>query len=689
MSRLLLEVGTEELPPSELPGVLEGMGPAARALFAELRLPCGDVTVFSSPRRLALAVADLADVQEARSTVVTGPPVKAAFDPSGAPTKAAVGFARTQGVAVEALTTVKTERGDYVAVHREEPRGRAADVLPDALTRFVLALPFAKQMRWGDGEHRFVRPVRWVVALLDGQVLPMTLGGLTAGRVTHGHRFLGPAAGVTLANADAAAYVERLREAHVIVDIESRRKAVWAQCMSVLPPGHRAVEDEETLVTVVHLIEEPYAVLGSFPAEFLALPPEVVETPIRHHQKCLTVETESGRLAPMFVGIANMPDVDGAIRRGYERVIRARLADADFYYRLDLQRPLADLVPQLGGIVFQDRLGTLLEKTERLVALTGLLAGDCGVPREPVQRAALLAKADLASGMVREFPELQGVMGARYAEAGGEPAAVARAIREHYLPRSADDGVPGGLEGALLGIADRIDTIAGCIGIGLVPRGSEDPYALRRHAQGIVQIAIALRIRMSLGTLVDRAIAQLSAKLTEPAEATRTAVLEFLRGRLATVLAARGHRRDAIEAVLASGADDPADAARRADAVTSWTNRPDWDALAMTFRRVLNILPEQAPGAADPARFVDDAERRLHREVAARREAIEAATRRGDYEQALEAIAALRPAVDEFFTAVLVMDKDAAIRDNRLALLASLGGLMLAIADLRTIQTAG
>ena len=684
---LLFEIGTEELPPSELPAVLDALSENATHELGEARLPFETVRVYSTPRRLAVQVAGLADRQTARRITVTGPPKKAAFDAAGRPTRAADGFARSQGVTVDQLVTITTERGEYLAVDRVDPGEEARAVLPELLARLVWALPFQKQMRWGSGGVRFSRPIRWVVALLDGEVLPLTLAGVRAGRATFGHRFL---ANATIELASADDYVARLEAVRVIPDVGRRRELVARVVdAAVAESGHRAVVDADTLEVVAHLVEWPEAIVGTFAKTYLDLPRQVIETPIRRHQKCFVVESANGELAPFFVAVSNMPGADPTeIRRGNERVIRARLADADFYFREDLDLTPDDRARRLGGIVFQERLGTLAEKTDRIVALVDLLTGAWpDAQRRLVRRAAALAKSDLASGMVREFPELEGVIGEEYALRAGEPPVVARAIREHYLPRAADGPLPESLEGAVLSIADKVDTIVGCLGVGLIPTGSQDPYGLRRQAQGVVQIELAFgrSLPLSLGVTVDRALESLRPKLTEPFEVTRERVLEFFRGRLAAILVGRGRRPDVVAAVLASGYDRPLDTLERVDAVSALMAREDWEPLVVTFKRTINILPPGFAGPVDPGRFVHEAERHLHEAVVRESGPVRAALEAGRYADALGRIATLRPVVDAFFDAVLVMDKDPRVRDSRLALLKALAELLLPVADLRKI----
>ena len=689
---LLFELGTEELPPSELPVVLGSLEESPKRLCGEARLATGPVRVFSTPRRLAFVVLEVAERQAAEIKTVTGPPMKAAFDAAGRPTKAAEGFARSQGVPIDALRTIQTDRGEYLAVERREAGRSAAEVLPELLQRLVSSLPFAKQMRWGEGDVRFSRPVRWVVALLDGRLLPVTVAGVQAGRVTYGHRFLRPAP-IPLYTADADEYVKKLGEAFVMAEVATRQLRIrHAVVAAAAQQGCRPVLDEGTLEAVVHLVEWPEPVVGTFASEYVSLlPSEVIEAPIRRHQKCFVVRGGSHEgLEPFFVAVSNMPGIDPSeIRRGYERVIQARLADAAFYFREDLKTSPEGRLPLLKGMIFQERLGTLKEKTDRLVALCEHLGRD--LDRRDVEilrRAALLAKSDLASGMVREFPELQGIIGGTYALRAGEVPAVADAIAQHYRPRSAEDSIPTSMAAALLSVADKVDTIVGCIGVGLLPTGSQDPYALRRHAHGVVQIALARgdAVRFSLGDTIDRAIEVLRGKLTEPVEITRERVLELFRVRLSGILTGGGRRPDVVDAVLASGFDRPQEVVKRVEALQALMRRPDWEPLVITFKRTINILPAGFDARVDPTRFVHDAERRLHEATSQALPSVSAALATGDYEAALSRIAALRPVVDAFFDAVMVMDKDPAIRDNRLALLKVLRDVLLPVGDLRKIQ---
>lgn len=687
---LLFELGTEEMPAAELPEALAALRAQAPALLEAERLGFAAVEAFATPRRLALLVRGLADRQTAETRRAIGPPAARAFDQAGNPTQAAIGFARAQGIPVAELRRVQTERGEYVAAVREIPGEPLERVLPDLLERLLAALPFSKQMRWGQGEARFVRPIRWVLALYGGRPLPLTLRGVEATATSHGHRFLAPG---PFPVTSVEGYLQGLAARHVLLDPERRRAVIQEQVAEAAhAAGGTPVLDARLLETLTYMVEAPEAVLGRFPEGYLKLPRALLETPIRHHQRFVPVEAD-GRLLPVFVAVSNLPTeapaVLEAMRRGYERVVRARLADADFYFREDQKVPLAERVPALRGVIFQERLGTLYDKTQRLVALVDSLAAGVGeADREAARRAALLAKADLLTGSVREFPELQGFIGGEFALASGEPQAVAQALREQYLPRVAGDRLPASILGAVLSVADRLDSVVGCLGVGLVPTGSEDPYGLRRQAQGLVAICLDTPLRLSLGALTDRALDLLADRLTEGREAVRERALEFLRGRLLAALLDRGIRPDVAEAALASGFDDPHQALLRARALMGFLARPDFEPLLITFKRVVNILPPGFEGRVDPGAFVEAEEGELHGAFLARRERVVAALRGEAYEAALAELAALRPHVDRFFTGVMVMVEDLRLQQNRLALLAEIGTHLLAVGDLRRLQLA-
>lgn len=681
---LLFEIGTEEIPSAYLPGALGDLREAAERLLQAERLPYSDLRTLGTPRRLVLFVDGLPERQADIRREVVGPPKAAAFDGEGKPTRAAEGFARAQGLPLERLEIRTLDRGEYLVAVVEEKGGRTAEVLAGLLPKLLAGLSFPKFMRWGEGTVRFVRPIRWLLAILGGKPLPVAVEEVRAEGKTYGHRFLAPRA---VRVRGFQEYLERLEERAVIVDPVRRRELVrQAATEAAAEVGGRPLLDDGLVGTVADLVEYPVAICGGFKPEYLELPRPVIITPMQKHQRYFPVVDARGNLLPHFVAIANIQAKEPEIlRQGYERVLRARLSDAEFFYREDRRRPLADRLPELGLISFQEKLGTVADKVVRVRALAGALTAqvDPGL-RETVDRAATLCKADLVTGMVKEFPELQGVMGREYARLSGEPAAVCQAIEEHYLPRFAGDRLPDSPAGALVGIADRLDSIAGCFRIGLVPTGSADPYALRRAAQGIVQILLQGGLHLSLEEAVPRALAGFDGPGGDPAQAGRE-ILEFLRARTAAVLADRGLPGEVIEAVLAAGAADVADAARRAEALATLRKESDFAELCTAFRRVVGIVPKGFDRPVETGRLVEAAERALHAQTMELRAEVERLVGARDYLGALREIAELKPVVDMFFEEVLVIGPDEALTQNRFALLRTVGSLFVRIADFTKI----
>jgi glycyl-tRNA synthetase beta chain len=683
---LLLELGTEEIPAGFLTRAIDSLTTRAEAALAEARLDAERVRVLGTPRRLVLSVARLADRQPDLQERVVGPPVRAAFDDAGKPTQAAVGFARRNGVPVESLERAEVEgkKGEYVVCTRHEPGKPAAEVLPALLERLIAEQPWAKSMRWAYREESFVRPVQWIVALLGDDVLPISFAGVTAGRASRGHRFLAPEA-VTVPGA-LPAYLDVLRQRFVIVDPGLRAEMITAELARVEAEiGARVRPDDELLREVANLVEYPVAVCGSFRESFLEVPEEVIVSAMRAHQRYFAVEDAQGRLINRFVTIAGTITRDAAmVRAGNERVLAARLSDASFFFREDRRVPLEQRVEKLDGVVFQSDLGSIGAKTRRIAAIAGALAAEVGADPGHVARAALLCKADLVTHMVFEFPDLQGVMGRHYARLAGEPAPVSEAILEHYLPRNAGDALPRTDVGAVLGIADRIDTLVGCFAVGLAPTGSADPYGLRRATLGILGILLDRGWSISLGHLVDLAAQALAGTVAVTGD-HKAAVLGFLRTRLKGFLGELP--ADCVEAALTVGFDDVPDARARAQAVAVLRQREDFEPLGVAFKRVANILKGEAAAAGDPdpALFTADAERALWGAFGDIASQVERHLESGDYARALGVLAELKAPVDRFFDDVLVMDPDPVVRANRLALLARVGGSFARIADFRQL----
>ncbi|MFQ5989045.1 MAG: glycine--tRNA ligase subunit beta [Candidatus Methylomirabilales bacterium] len=684
---LVFEIGTEEIPSVYMADALRDLRAVADQSFRQARLRFGRIRTLGTPRRLTIHVEALAEKQADEVREVVGPPKAAAYDAQGKPTAAALGFARGQGIPVDQLHIRGTERGDYVVARKKEKGLKTTEVLSSLLPNIITALTFPKSMRWGDLSIRFVRPIRWLLAVYGGRVVEFEIDGIRSGAKTFGHRFLAPK---PIQIRTFQEYLKKLEKAFVIVDQDRRRE----QVRQLVTKAAREVRgepliDPDLLEQVSHLVEYPTLVRGGFPDEYLSLPRELIITPMRKHQRYFPVADKQGKLLPYFVAVSNMKTRDmDAIAIGNECVLRARLADADFYYKEDQKKlPLEKLVPRLGHILFQERLGSLLDKTKRITEAAGFMAKSVDpAAEESARRAASLCKADLATGMIREFTELQGVMGRHYAEISGEKREVAVGIEEHYLPRYAGDALPQTKAGALVGAADRIDSIAGCFGIGLIPTGSEDPYALRRAALGLILILVGQELSVPLTPLVQRSLELLQDRITRPREEALKDVLAFLRVRCEGIMADRGIPPDVATAVLQVGFDDVPRAFRRAQALTKAKQDAKFASLAIAFKRVANILPPDFARGVEESRFQEEAERVLHREVKALQGDVAALTERGKYEEALKRIATLRPAVDRFFNDVLVMVEDKALRDNRLALLAETASLFSRIADFRQIS---
>ncbi|MBX3269990.1 MAG: glycine--tRNA ligase subunit beta [Sandaracinaceae bacterium] len=669
----LLEIGVEELPASFVASALGAMPALFETELAHARIAHGAIRALGTPRRLALAVGELADRQADLAETVIGPPAAAAFEPDGTPKKAAVGFAQKLGIPVEALAIEETDKGPYVVGRREAIGGSAADVLPGAIERLFGKIPFPKSMRWGEGEIAFGRPVHWVVCLHGATVVDVTLAGARADRRSRGHRFLAPAE-VSLAHADE--YLDRLREARVLADPEARERAMReALEAAARDAGGAIVEDAFLVGENLSMVEEPHVICGHFDPAFLDLPPAVTIGVMRGHQRYFALEGPGGELLPRYLAVVNTDRAPAIITRGNDRVLRARLADARFFVEEDRARGLDAMAAQLDQVVFQATLGSVGDRVRRLVRAVG---------DDPVAAAAArLSKADLASLVVGEFPELQGKMGRFYAECAGVDPAVALAIEEHYLPRGASDAVPTSEAGARLAAAERADALVGCFGIGLVPSGSADPYALRRAALGLVRIAlegpIDVDVRAALGAAHDAYVAQ--EKPVAPRATVLGALDEFVRGRLRAHLAAE-RPADLVDACLGAWSGGSLhDLRARLDALDAFRRLPAYEALAVAFKRAYNIAKDVEPAPLDAALLTEDAERALAERWHVVRAEVEARALEGDYRAALSLVAEeLRAPIDRFFEEVFVMVEDAAVRDNRLRLLGAIARSLSAIA---------
>ncbi|VBB06073.1 glycine-trna ligase beta subunit [Lucifera butyrica] len=680
---LLLEIGTEEIPAKFMPGALAQLEKIAQEKLSEQRISYREIQTVGTPRRLSLIVRDMAEQQADRKSENKGPSVKIAFDAAGQPTKAAQGFARGQGVAVANLV----EKDGYVYAVVQEVGQAVAGLLPSLLPEMIHSISFPKNMRWGDLDLRFARPIRWLLALYGSEVIPFTIAGVSSGNKTRGHRFLSKG-DIVVNSADD--YFAKLAANHVMVDQTIRRQVIREQIVKIATQqGGIANIDEDLLEEVIYLVEYPTALCGSFEEKYLALPPEAVITPMREHQRYFPVFSQDGKLLPAFITVRNGgADYIDIVRHGNERVLKARLADAKFFFEEDKKVPLRDRVERLKTIVFQEGLGTLYDKTLRLEQLSVFIAQNMGVAADLlplIKQGAHLAKADLVTGMVYEFTELQGVMGREYARLNGENAIVADAIFEHYLPRFAGDALPEQIAGRIISIADKLDNIVATFSRGLIPSGSQDPFALRRQALGIANIMIRAQLQLSLPALVQKTMDLLQTHDPERRERLLQEVTEFFRLRLRNILADEGVRYDVIDAVITAGTDNIYDAWCRAKAIAAITGTDALSKAVQAFSRAGNLVKNFAAAAINTDLFMDEAEKKLYLAYEEARTKIDALRVRQDYEEILTVMAEMAATIDAFFGAVMVMVEDLNIRNNRLALLKAITGLTASLADVSKI----
>ncbi|MGO2579371.1 MAG: glycine--tRNA ligase subunit beta [Halomonas sp.] len=681
INTLLLELGAEELPPKALDALSDAFAAGIEKGLKEADVPFASVAAFATPRRLAVQVFELADKQPDRDVERRGPALAAAFK-DGVATKAAEGFARSCGVTVDDLIHLDTDKGTWLAF-REQQQGESIQaLLPEILRKTISALPVPKYMRWGASRIEFSRPVHWLLALYGNDVVAAEVLGLQASRTTFGHRFHAPDA-IQLAHADD--YVASLENAYVLVDRVQRRERIREQVLAEAEVQEaNAVIDEELLIEVSGLVEWPVALTGSFDERFLEVPAECLISSMKANQKYFHLLDDAGKLKPLFITIANIDSTDpDQVIAGNEKVIRPRLADAAFFYEVDRKRTLAARTPLLESVVFQKQLGTLADKARRSTVVATFIAEKINADVAHAQRAVALAKCDLVTEMVLEFPELQGIMGRYYAEQDGEPADVSQALEEQYLPRFATDAIPQSATGKALALADRLDTLVGIFGIGQRPTGAKDPFALRRASIGVLNILVKGELNLDLRELLNVAAEQ--HKSLPKADGLVEDVLTYMLDRFRAWGQDEGISAEMYLAVRARPVTNPLDFARRLRAVKAFAQRDEASALASANKRVSNILAKQTNTditQVDSALLAEDAEKKLFEVVTANQAQVAPLFALGDYQKALDILATLREPVDAFFDQVMVMADDPAIQRNRLALLASLQGLFLEVADI-------
>lgn len=685
----LLEIGMEEIPAKFSPGAMTQLEEQARKRFAELRLMYTEINLFATPRRLALLVLGLEEKQNDLSMEVKGPALKAAYDASGNPTKAAQGFARGQGVLVEDLFVQEVNGVPYVFARKSELGLETRALLPQLAIDLITSLHFPKPMRWGNLDFRFARPIRWIVALYGSDVVPFEFVGLESGRASRGHRSL--VSGDVLID-QPALYREALRKGYVIADPIERKATILSQIKVLAEKvGGEVPEDEELLGEVIHLVEYPTALLGEVASQYMHLPEAVITTPMREHQRYFPVRTKAGELLPYFITVRNGNDFAlETVKAGNEKVLKARLEDAAFYYREDQKLPLAELVTKLGKIVYHEKLGTVEQRVKRLRGLSRFMAEKMGFDagkQEEIDRAALLAKADLVTLMVSDFPELQGIMGADYARASGEKPEVCQGILEHYQPRFAGDGLPKSDSGRVVSIADKLDAIVGAFSIGIQPTGSQDPYALRRQAQGIIAILLDSGRNLSLSQLLRASYSLLAEQgaVLLPLEDILPLLQDFFQQRVRFVLQEQGLRYDTLDAVLASGSDDVNRVVKRARLLSAKREEEAFVLYAQAYTRCFNLTKKELTQALDSSILVDETEIDLSKGITARRERFDRTIAQGDYEEAYDLAWELVPKIEALFQAVMIMVEDEALKKARLALLGQCVEILGCLGDLSVL----
>lgn len=688
VKKYLLEIGVEELPARFVGDALNQLKNNMKGLLEGNRFEYGDIVAYSTPRRLAIIVEGLSDMQESLEEVVKGPAKKIAFDENENPTKALIGFMKGQGVDISSIYVNEYNGVDYVFAKAVKKGKSLEEVLIKNIPNVIKGINFPKSMKWGGKNIRFARPIRWLLSILDDKVLTFDLEGIVASNVTRGHRFLGHSR-IEIGHVDQ--YVDVLKENFVIVDQEERKDIIkYGSERLVKERGGNLQQDEDLLDEVTNIVEYPMPIIGRIKDEYLSLPVDVVITPMKEHLRFFPVLDDKGRLLPYFVTVrnGNRDHIDIVIK-GNEKVLGARLEDAKFFYMEDMKQPLSSYVEGLDKITFQEKLGTLLDKTKRVQKLGEKIGAYLEVGEETkknINRAGYLSKADLVTKMVSEFTELQGKMGMEYAKSSGENEIVSLAIYEQYLPRFSDDELPTTTAGAVLSMADKMDTIAGLYAVDIHPTGSQDPFGLRRMALGIINIIIDRKLSLSMRELIENAL-YIYVDINSLAfdyDKVRDEVIEFFNGRIRSMFIDMGIRYDIVDAIIASNIDDIYDMKIRARKLNDWLKKEGLTEILHAFNRVAN-LSEKAVSDEVKRDLLTEDEIELYESFNAIEEKVEASIAKKEYDKALDFLAILREPIDNFFDKVMVMTEDEKLRNNRLGLLKKIHDTMIQICDLSKI----
>ncbi|EOC99884.1 glycine--tRNA ligase subunit beta [Caldisalinibacter kiritimatiensis] len=688
-NKFLLEIGTEEIPARFIDNTLSQIRNKFKNVFKEERIKFEDIKVYATPRRLVLLAEGISEKQEDLQELAKGPSKRIAFDEDGNPTKALLGFARGQGVDPSEVVIKEYKGEEYVYAHKLEKGRLVKEVLEDTIPEIIKSINFPKSMRWGGKNFRFARPIRWIVSLFNDQVLSFDLEGIKCSNITKGHRFLGSS---SIEINEVNEYFNKLRENYVIVDQEERRKIISNGCLKLAKEkGGNLLLDEDLLKELTYIVEYPTPFVGRVKEEYLKLPKEVVITPMKEHQRYIPISDDNGKLMPYFIAVRNgNEEYIDIVSKGNEKVLGARLEDAKFFFEEDTKNKLEDYVEDLKEIVYQEKLGTIYDKTIRIEKLAKQIGEYLEVGKETLmnlERASYLAKADLVTKMVYEFTELQGIMGREYANISGENDIVSTAIYEQYLPRFAGDTLPTTTAGAILSISDKLDNIAGSFAIGIQPTGSQDPYGLRRQCLGIINIILDKNLHLSIKQLVKDALDLYASEagLDFSQDEVVEQILEFFRGRLKNMLIDNGIRYDVVDAILNIDNDDITDLVIRAKEVNKWIDKEGLNEVLAAFNRVVNLSEKAQDNKVDKELFEVEVEKELYEAYITVEDEVQKLLNKKEYGEALNQFIKLREPIDKYLDNVMVMVDDMNIRNNRLSLMKKIADTMLTICDLSKI----
>ncbi|WFD11617.1 glycine--tRNA ligase subunit beta [Tepidibacter hydrothermalis] len=682
---LLFEIGCEEIPARFMDSSLKQLKENSKKFLNENRIKFEDIKTYGTPRRLTLIIEGLGEKQDDLEEEIKGPAKRIAFDDNNEPTKPLQGFMRSKGLNVEDLYFKVAGKEEYVFAKLKEEGKNTEDVLKDILPNLIKSINYPKTMKWGGKQLRFTRPIRWIVSIYNGEVLDFEIEGIKSSNVTRGHRFLGKDS-IIVNSIDE--YLNELKSNYVILDQEERKEIIRKQCIEVASSiNGQVLMDEELLNEVTYLLEYPTAFYGEFEEDYLKLPKEVIITPMKEHQRYFPVLKENGELLPNFITVRNGTDYKiENVKKGNEKVLEARLADAQFFYKEDIKIELDKYIEKLKNVVFQDQLGTIYDKTLRIEGLSEKLVSEFGYEqeRDNTIRAAKICKADLVTNMVFEFTELQGVMGREYAKVSGENDVVANAIFEHYLPRFSGDILPSTNAGTVIAIADKMDSIAGFFAIGIQPTGSQDPYALRRQALGIINILMDKNINVSLRNIIDYSLSNYN-NLNFDKEKVSMEILDFFNQRIKNIFSEMGIRYDVIDAVISSDIDDVSDMYNRAKELNMWINKDEIVEILTAFNRVSTLAQKAEINEIKEEYLQAHEEKVLYDEFKKVKDIVKSSIDKKEYSKALDEFTVLKNPIDNLFDTVMIMDKDENIKNNRLALLKQVYDTMLLICDLSKI----